>query len=36
MKVWKKPTAKAVSCEKLMEHIRAAAWSAQCHMGEFR
>lgn len=37
MKVWRKPTAKVVSSEKLMEYIRAAAWSAQqCALGEFR
>ena len=37
MKVWKKPKAKIVSSEKLMEFIRAAAWSAQqCLLGEFR
>lgn len=37
MKNWKKPTAKIVSNAKLMEYIRAAAWSAeQCRKGDCR
>lgn len=37
MKVWKKPTAKIVSSAKLMEYIRAAAYSTErCHRGDFR
>lgn len=37
MKVWKKPTAKIVLSEKLMEYIRAAAYSTErCHRGDCR
>lgn len=37
MKTWKKPMAKVVPSDKLMEYIRAAAWSYEiCDWGDCR
>ncbi len=36
MKIWKKPAVVTLKAKELSAHIRAAAWSGICTMGNFR